>query len=315
MTDAAATMKAIRFHHFGGPEVLRIDEVPVPAPGKGEIRVRVRAAGVNPVDWKFRSGAAEGLVPLSLPLTPGTEIAGNVDAVGEDVTGWSVGDPVMAFIGLWNGYAEFAVFPAALAAKKPDGISYAEAAGAPLSVATAWGALIDTARIEAGQRILIIGAAGAVGAAAIQIAKTRGAEVIATSSLANRQRVLALGADLSLAYDADEERDAGEIDLVLDLIGWELSGETITRLAPRARYISVVWPSDAEAADAGRDRSEFFGVAPDGDRLRLAVEHIARGDIRLLRPIEFSMEEAAEAHRLSESGHPPGRLVIAFPQG
>jgi NADPH:quinone reductase-like Zn-dependent oxidoreductase len=304
-------MKAIRVHGYGGPEVLTLDNIAIPEPGPAELRVRVHAAGVNPVDWKIRAGYAQAMIDPPLPFIPGAEIAGTVDAVGDGVEGWQAGDAVMAMIGLWGGYAEYAIVWAVLAVPKPKNIVFAQAAAAPLSAQTAWGAL---AGLQTGQRLMIRGAAGGVGSAAVQIGRIKGAEVIATASLRSADRVRALGADRVIAYDAPVAETMPEVDMILDLVG-DPAIETLHRLKADGLYVTAVLPDDVEKAAAAGRRAEFFGIMPDGAQLATVVEHIASGAIRLAPPIVFALDRAADAQRLSETGHAPARIVLAMPAG
>lgn len=307
-------MKAIRFHEFGPPEVLRLDEVPVPAPVAGEVRVRVRAAGVNPVDWKIRSGAARELVPVALPAIPGTEIAGEIDAVGEGVVGWTQGEAVMAFIGLFGGYAQYVCIPSTLIARMPDNVSFAQAAGAPLSILTAWGALTEAARLGPDQRLLVVGGAGAVGSFAIQIAKRLGGTVVASSSSASRARVCAQGADEILAYDAPEEnRSTALVDVMLDCVGADAAIPLLPLLKPDGLYVGLSYPSDVDAVRASGYRATWFAVEPDGERLADLARRIGDGELSLPEPLQLPLAEASAAQALSASGHAPSRIVLMLP--
>lgn len=302
-------MQAIRVHGYGGPDVLTLENIALPEPGPGELRVRVHAAGVNPVDWKVRAGYAQAMIYPPMPFVPGGEIAGTVDAVGEGGGNWQVGDAVMALIGLWGGYAEYAIVPTALAVAKPANIDFAQAAAAPLSLQTAWGAL---AGVQAGQRLLVLGGAGGVGSAAVQIGRIKGAEVIATSSQRNAEKVRALGAQRVIAYDAPAVETVQDIDMILDLVG-DPAETVLHGLKADGLYIGVVLPTDVEKAAAAGRRGAFFGVAPDGVQLASVLAHVASGAIRLAPPTVFALDQAADAQRLSETGHAPARIVLTMP--
>src|SRR5467141_2064681 len=195
-------MKAIVVHEYGGPEVLKYEDVPRPEPKENEILVRVIAAGVNPVDGMIRSGMFAKYEKAAFPMIPGADIAGVVEKVGSKITKFRMGDSVYAYISLKNsgGYAEYAVATECEATPKPKSLSYVEAAAVPVVSLTAWQALIDTGKLSAGQTVLIHGGAGGVGSFAIQIAKERGAKVIATASTPNQDLLKQLGADVAVDY-------------------------------------------------------------------------------------------------------------------
>src|SRR5207253_5167598 len=199
---ARPTMKAIVVHEYGGPEVLKYENVPRPEPKDDQILVRVIAAGVNPVDGMIRSGMFAKYEKAAFPMIPGSDIAGVVEKAGGKITKFKVGDPVYAYVSLTNGggYAEYTVAAQAEAAPKPKSLTYGEAAAVPVVALTAWQALIDTAKFRAGQTVLIHGGSGGVGSFAIQIAKAHGAKVIATASTANQELLKQLGADVAIDY-------------------------------------------------------------------------------------------------------------------
>ncbi|WP_190195540.1 NADP-dependent oxidoreductase, partial [Streptomyces minutiscleroticus] len=185
-------MKAIVFDRFGGTEVLHEAEVEVPQPGPGQVRVRVKAVGVNPVDGKIRSGSMEAIFPTTLPAIPGGEIAGVIDAVGEDVDHLKVGDEVLG----WSetgSYAQYALADATVLAPKPAGLDWAHAAALPVSTDGAE-RVLDLLQLKAGETLLIHGASGALGTIAVQLAVARGARVLGTAGEANQDYVTSLGA-------------------------------------------------------------------------------------------------------------------------
>jgi D-arabinose 1-dehydrogenase-like Zn-dependent alcohol dehydrogenase len=196
------TMSAVQISEFGGTEVLRLVEVPRPEAGPGELLVRVHATAVNPVDTQTRRGWTRSFTGATLPYIPGFDVSGVVAAVGEGVTRFAPGDEVFAMIdlGRGGGYAEYVVLEEPEAARKPAGISHAEAASLPLVALTAWQALFETADLQPGQTVLIHAGAGGVGTAAIQLAKWRGARVLTTASARNHELVRSLGADVAIDY-------------------------------------------------------------------------------------------------------------------
>jgi NADPH2:quinone reductase len=197
-------MRAQAYQKIGQDKLEPVD-LPVPEPGLGEVRVRLRCAGVNPVDWKAMNGLFEGVCPYQFPAVPGWDGSGVVDAVGADVNAWQPDDEVIVYgrgatIGLNGTYAEYACFPEDVLATRPANLTWVEAAAVPLASLTAWQALVDQAGLQAGQVVIIPAAAGGVGSLAVQLAKSLGAEVIASCSLGNRDYVASLGADRILDY-------------------------------------------------------------------------------------------------------------------
>src|SRR5438309_2732586 len=192
----APTMKAVVVHEYGGPEVLKYEDAPRPEPKENEVLVRMIAAGVNPVDAMIRSGKYAKFFGTNLPLIPGYDIAGVVEKTGAKISKLKIGDPVYAYVMWGGGYAEYALANEGEAAIKPKSLNFVEAAAVPLAALTAWQALIDTTKLSAGQTVLVHGGSGGVGSFAIQIAKARGAKVIATASTTNQDLLKQLGADV-----------------------------------------------------------------------------------------------------------------------
>src|SRR6266550_369163 len=214
------TMKAIVAHKYGGPEVLKYEDVPLPEPKENEILVRVIASGVNPADPLILNGKYAKEFGTHLPLVLGYDMAGVVVSTGSKVTKLRVGDPVYAYL-LWGGgWAEYCISNEGESAIKPKSLSFTDTASVPLAALTAWQALIDIGKIQAGQKVLIHGGSGGVGSFAIQIAKARGARVIATASTANQELLKQLGADVVIDYTKQNfENVAKDVDVVLDSIG------------------------------------------------------------------------------------------------
>ena len=229
-------MKAIVIHEYGGPEVLKLEDVPVPDPKDHEILIRVVAAGVNSFDGSLRSGKYAKVFKMQLPWIPGYDIAGTVEKVGSKVSKFKVGDPVYACISFLTGggYAEYALAKENQVAAKPTTLSFAEAAGVPSVALTAWQAIVDKANLQSGQTVLIQGASGGVGMFAIPIAKLRGAKVFATASTANQDFLKQLGADVPIDYKTQKfEEIAKAVDVVVDGVG----GETLARSYPIVKRV------------------------------------------------------------------------------
>src|SRR5918997_5636224 len=267
------SMRAIVQHEFGGPEVLEVESRPVPKPVATEVRVRVEAARVNPVDWKTRGGKGAA-VQFGLPLTVGWDVAGVVDAVGPGVTRFAVGDPVFGmpwFPRPASAYAEFVTAPSRHFARRPDVLGVVEAGGLSLAGLTAWQCLVDVARVQPGQRVLVHAGAGGVGHLAVQIAKARGAHVIGTASAAKHNLLHDLGIDEAIDYRAEAfEKVIDPVDLVLDAIGGEVALRSLDVLHPEGRLICLPSAAAAEALAAAAERglrATGMLVEPDGDGL------------------------------------------------
>jgi NADPH:quinone reductase-like Zn-dependent oxidoreductase len=310
------TMRAIIAERHGGPEVLKPVEVERPTPGATEILVRVHAAGINPTDWKSRSGA--GLAGRNFPLILGYDVAGVVEAVGPGVTLYRPGDAVLGmplFPHLPGAYAEYVVGPARHFVPKPAALSFEEAAGLPLTALTAWQGLIDTGKLTAGQRVLIHAAAGGVGHLAVQIAKSLGAYVIGTASAAKHDFVRALGADEVIDYhEADfvEVLRDQPVDVVLDPIAGEYSSRSLNVLKDGGVLVSILPVDEAviKEAEARGIPTGFTLVEPDRLALTAITDLVEQGRLRVEIDSVFPLAAAADAHRRSETGRTVGKIVL-----
>jgi NADPH:quinone reductase-like Zn-dependent oxidoreductase len=309
-----ATMRAVRQHEFGGPDVLRIEEVPLPEPIATEIRVRVSATSVNPVDFKTRSGQG----PLrSLPFTVGWDVAGVVDAVGGGVTRFAVGDEVLGmpwFPRAASAYAEYVTAPSRQFVRKPAELSMAEAAALPLAGLTAWQALVDTAHVTSGQRVLVHAASGGVGHLAVQIAKALGAYVIGTASSVNHAALTELGVDELVDYRSTRFEDVvHDVDVVLDLVGGETGKRSVDVVHPSGLLVSVPSSSSGEALEMARDRgirATGILVEPDQVGLDALVGLVRDGKLKVVVSDEFPFADVAKAHEKAEQGHALGKVVL-----
>jgi NADPH:quinone reductase-like Zn-dependent oxidoreductase len=309
-------MRAVRQHEFGGPDVLRIEDVPLPEPIPTEIRVRVHATSVNPVDFKTRSGNG----PLrDLPFTVGWDVAGVVDAVGGGVTRFAVGDEVLGmpwFPRPASAYAEFVTAPSRQFVRKPAGLRMAEAAALPLAGLTAWQALVDTARVAAGQRVLVHAASGGVGHLAVQIAKALGAYVIGTASSANHETLTGLGVDELIDYRSTRFEDVvHDVDVVLDLVGGETGERSLDVVHPSGLLVSVPSSTSAAALAAARERGiRATGILVEPDQVGLdgLVGLVNDGRLKVVVSDEFPFENVAAAHERAEHGHAVGKVVITI---
>ncbi|WP_030599236.1 NADP-dependent oxidoreductase [Streptomyces fulvoviolaceus] len=300
-------MRAVVMEKFGAPSVLVPAELPVPEPGPGQVRVRVAAAGVNPIDARIRSGSMKHMFPTPLPAVLGMDIAGTVDALGSGVTDWSVGQEVLGWAE-GGGYAEYALATAVVA--KPGAFSWEQAAALPSVGETAQRALRVLAP-EPGQTLLVHGASGAVGSLVVQLAKARGIRVIGTARAENHAYLTALGAE-PVAYgeglvDRVRELSPQGVDAVLDAAGAGVLPDSL-RLCPAERVLTI---ADMTFAEHGVRFSRGGGTEePDVAALGEAVHLVAAGELTVHVAGTYPLAEAATAHRDTENGHAPGKLIL-----
>lgn len=314
---APSTMRAVSQDRAGDPDVLKVVKTRRPEPGRGEVLVRVQAAGVNPADWKTRARGMFGTGETP-PFTLGFDVAGVVESVGPGVTIFQPGDEVFGmprFPHPAGAYAEYVTAPARHFAPRPPGLDAIQAGALPLAALTAWQALVDTARIEAGQRVLIHAAAGGVGHLAVQIAKARGAYVIATASAAKHDVLRTLGADELIDYRTQDVADTvHDVDVALDSIGGPNWTRSLRTLHPGGILVSLVPPDDTfpvrQAEEAGV-RAVFMLVEPDQQGLREISALVEDGRLRVIVHTVLPLEQAAQAHALGETGRTTGKIVLA----
>ena len=309
-------MKAIRFHEYGEPDVLRYEDVEMPVPGDGQVRIRVAGTTFNGVDGNIRAGFMQGPMPLTLPHTPGLDVAGTIDAVGEGVDGLEVGDQVVGFLPFVDdgASAEYVLAAATALAPAPTSIPLADAAALPLVGLTAWQALFDHADLQAGQRILISGAGGAVGGYAVQLAKAAGAHVIGTASPGSTTEVKANGADEVIDHTvADVTESVTEpVDVLLNLA--PIDPGQFSALAGLVRDGGVVvnttvWmpaPSD----DARGVRGIDLYVNSDATQLSELVARVDRGELAVGVTQRVPLRELPAVHAAAAAGTLRGKVVV-----
>ncbi|MER6948175.1 NADP-dependent oxidoreductase [Nonomuraea sp. NPDC000554] len=311
-------MRAISQARFGGPEVLEPVEVVRPEPLPTEVLVRVRAAGVNPVDWKTRAGGGMAGVLGEPPFILGWDVSGVVEQVGFGVTRWKPGDEVYGmpwFPRPAGAYAEYVTAPARQLARKPAALGHEQAAAVPLAALTAWQALVDTAKVETGQRVLIHAGAGGVGHLAIQFARHLGAHVITTASAGRHEWLRQLGAAETIDYTTTAFEDvARDVDVVLDLTGD--GHRSLKVLRPGGLLVAIpsgVSPELLDSALAVGVRATPFLVEPDGTALARIADLIDRDKVTVEVEAVLPLDEAAEAHRRGERGRTRGKIVLSLP--
>jgi NADPH:quinone reductase-like Zn-dependent oxidoreductase len=309
-------MKAVRFHEYGDPSVLRYEDVEQPVPAAGEVRLRVAATSFNGVDGGIRGGYLQGPFPVTLPHTPGIDVAGTVDALGEGVEDLTVGDAVVGFLPMTapGAAADFVIAPAEILAAAPTSIPLPDAAALPMVGLTARQALFDDAGLQEGQRVLINGAGGAVGGYAVQLAKRAGAHVIATASARSAERVRSAGADEVIDHNNNAVADAvaEPVDVLLNLA--RSAPEELVALAALVKDGGVVVntvPTIETPADEERGvRAVGVFVRSDAEQLSRLVAMVDRGELRVDVADRVPLAELADIHAKAEAGKISGKVVV-----
>ena len=310
-------MKAARIHRFGSPEVIVIDHVQTPTPGPGELLVRVAAAGVG--NWDALIREQKSVVSSPLPLTLGSDLSGVVESTGAGVAEFKPGEEVYGvtnpqFIG---AYAEYALASAEMVARKPKGLSFVEAASVPVVAVTAWQMLFDYAQAQSGQAVLIHGAAGNVGAYAVQLAKHAGLQVFATAGSADLDYVRSLGADGIVNYKTTRfEEAAPAVDVVVDTVGGETRNRSYGVLKQGGILVSVVSPFPQTPSPPAGVRAAFFLVEVTTDRLNTIAKLFDSGRLACQVGTVLPLDQARTAHEmLAGAPHKRGRIVLRIGNG
>ncbi|AKC70743.1 NADP-dependent oxidoreductase [Pandoraea oxalativorans] len=331
-------MKAVQQHEFGGPDVLRYEDAPMPVLRGGEVLVRVHAVGINPPDWYLRDGykmlPPEWQPKVAFPLVLGTDISGVIEAVAEDVEGFSIGDEVYAMVrfptglaGNSRGYAQYVSVPAEEIALKPDRVDHVHAASAPMSLLTAWQFLVDLGHDEPnplqsnthvpvaldGKTVLVNGAAGGVGHFAVQVAKLKGARVIAVASGRHETLLRDLGADDIFDYTKTAPEDVfRDLDLVVDAVGGPAT-ERFLRTIKRGGALFPVFPLGFSGTEEANQRAVTVSatqVRSNGAQLAELGRLLSTGAIRPVIDSTYPLANANEAHARAARGHIQGKLVL-----
>ncbi len=308
-----ATMQAIRFHSYGGPEVLVSEEIPRPRPDAGEVLIKVHAAGVNPLDWKVRAGLRRDWLRHRLPLIPGWDVCGTVEETASDVTDFKVGDAVFGLLDfMYNGaYAEYVAAPARYLARKPKSLDFLQAGAVPLASLTAWQSLFDVADLQSGQTALIHAASGGVGSFAVQFAKWKGARVFGTASADNAGFLRELGVDEAIDYRSTRfEEVAHDVDMVFDTIGEDTQKRSWQVLKKGGILVATLGITSPEEAEKRGVRGEGVRVHPDAAELSKIASLIDDGTVKPSVNTVFPLAKAAKAHELSQSHHAKGKIVL-----
>jgi NADPH:quinone reductase-like Zn-dependent oxidoreductase len=309
-------MKAVRIHNYGGPEVLQYENAPRPQLGNGEVLIRVHAAGVNPADWKVRDGHLKQFVQHKFPLILGWDLSGVIEEVGPGPAAagqFKKGDEVFSKpdASRDGAYAEYIVVRESEVALKPKSLHHVYAAAVPLAGVTAWQALFDVAQLKRGERVLIHGGSGGVGHFTVQLARWKGAYVIATASTKNQQLLRQIGVDRPIDYTTQRFEEVAEnVDVVLDTIGGDTQERSWKVLKKGGLLASVVQPPDAEKAKEFGVRGAFISSQPNGNELAEIAALIDSGNIKVVLDRILPLSEARRAHELSKSGHARGKIVL-----
>ena len=309
-------MRAVVIHGYGGPEVMKLENVTRPEPADDEVLIRVVAASINPVDVAIRKGYLAELVN-KFPIILGMDAAGIVENVGNKMTKYKVGDPVFAFFSLKEegGYAEFVTAKEDEIASKPRTINFAQAAGAGAAGATAWEALIDTANLRAGQTVLIHGGSGGVGHLAIQIAKARGAKVFATASTANQEFLRQMGADVAIDYTRTRFEDvARNVDVVLDTVGRDTLDRSYGVVRKGGIIVSIVDEPKPAALEAHGIRGVTLRCAPKAGVLEELSKLMEAKKLTPTISQTFPMTQVGQAQDQIATHHTRGKIVLSIGQ-
>jgi len=310
-------MKAIRIHHYGPASELAMEDVALPHYTGSDVLIRVAASGVNPIDWKIRSGSMAQAMHFPMPLTLGWECAGTVDAVGHLVTAFKPGDKVFALAEFARGgtYAEYVAVDAAQVALMPRSVSFGIAASLPMTAQAAWTA-IEAANLQAGQQVLVHGGAGGVGSFAIQLARAKGAQVTTTVASGDVARAKELGAkvviDFSRSNFADQVRG---MDAVIDTVGGPTQDASWATLKPGGVLISLVQPPSSDRAKAAGVRAAMVSTAGRGEVLKQIADMVDAGRLQTLPCHEFPFSEVRSVHERGEASTLAGRTVLRVAHG
>ena len=309
-------MKAVRYHRYGGSDVLQYEEAPRPVPGLGQVLVKVAATSFNPVDAGIRGGYLSEVYAIDFPHIPGVDVAGTIAELGDEVQGWNVGDAVVAFLPLDadGAAAEYALAPAESLAAAPQSVDLADAAALPEAALTAWQALFEIAGLTAGQTILINGASGAVGGYAVQLAKNAGADVTATAKARDAARLRELGADRIVDYIdysyAPLEVEGAPFDVVLNLVSTtdEQTEALIGLLADGGFHVGTMVFGPQHPSRGVRSQRIF--VRSDAAQLAGLVDRVDAGRLRIDVADRRPLEQAAAVHSDSDAGRLHGKTIL-----
>ncbi len=303
-------MKAIVINEYGDESVLKLEEIEKPQPKDDEIFVKVKISAVNPVDWKIRDGLGE-MFGLKFPIILGCEISGTVEETGANIKKFKTGDEVFGFIAERGAYAEYVVAKEIELSKIPENFDFENAAAIPVGALTAWQAIFIKAGLKSGQKILIHAASGGVGSMAVQLAKEKGAYVIATASGKNEEFVKDLGADKFIDYKTTKFEDVvKDVDVVFDTVGGDTQERSFQFLKKGGFLVTIVNPPSSELAEKYGVQAEMIHLVPNAEQLAEITELASDGKLKTSVEKVFPFSEIKKAHELSEAGHTRGKIVL-----
>ncbi len=312
--NAMDTMKAVRIHRYGGPEVLVYEDAPKPVPDSGDVLVKVHATSVNPIDWKGRAGYLKMLSEYPMPFILGWDVSGVVEAIGKEVTQWKPGDEVYGRPDIWRqgAYAEYIAVRAGEIARKPKNLDHVHSAALPLVGLTAWQALFEAADLKPGQKVLIHAAAGGVGHLAVQFAKLKGLYVAGTASGRNQNFLKQLGCDLPINYETTRFEDvAHDFDAVIESMGGEIRNRSWKVLKKGGILVALVGPPPSEdEAKAHGVRATIIWAQSKPEHLDEIARLADAGQIKPEIAAIFPLQDAEKAHRMGETEHVRGKIVL-----
>lgn len=308
--------RAVIINQYGDKEQLKEGTVTLPELEKNQVLIKVKATSINPIDWKLREGYLQQKYPWDFPIILGWDVAGVIETVGEDVTKWQVGDKVFARpqTTRFGTYADYTIVNANLLTKIPADISYKEAAAVPLAGLTAYQALFDYGKLNAGQKVLIHAGSGGVGTFAIQLAKLQGAYVYTTASKKNHELLKSLGADETIDYHTtDFSTVATQVDLVIDALGGsDIQNKSMDALKPGGYLISLATIEDEGLAKEKRINAKGIWLDENGEQLQVLADYMENNKLKSVIATSYSLTQEGiyQAHKLSETNHAVGKIVI-----
>ena len=303
-------MKAIVIHKYGDESVLKLEEIEKPQPKDDEVLVKVKISAVNPVDWKIRDGLGE-MFGLKFPIILGCEISGTVEETGANIKKFKTGNEVFGFIAERRAYAEYVIAKEIELSKIPKNFDFENAAAIPVGALTAWQAIFDKAGLQSRQKILIHAASGGVGSMAVQLAKEKGAYVIATASGKNEDFVKDLGADEFINYKTTKFEDiVKDVDVVFDTVGGDTQERSFQVLKKGGFLVTIVNPPSPESAEKYGVQAEMIHLVPNAEELAEITKLASDGKLKTNVEEVLPFSEIKKAHELSETGHARGKIVL-----
>jgi len=307
------TMNAVVINEYGSSDVLIYKKIGRPEIAEDEVLIKVHAAGVNPIDWKMRTGVLKDMFNLDLPIILGWDVSGTVEAIGGTVKNFKVGDEIYSrpTISSNGTYAEYVAVKADEVALKPKTIDHHLAAGIPLAGLTAYQALFDIAKLKSGQKVLVHAAAGGVGTFAVQMAKMHGAYVVGTASSHNKDFLENIGIDEVIDYKRHDFSDAlSDVDVVIDALGGEITEKSLSVLKRGGVLVALTGPPSLEKAQEYGVKAEFLFQLPNAEQLKIIAKWVDEGKLAPKIQRTFHLSEAKTAHELIATERTRGKIVL-----